>query len=186
MHFVKKITVLILVLHLVLLPFSIVRVLAEPSALSFLFNEGGGASSGQEYNPVEGPSYPLIQNSYFTDDSGNILMIVNVLGEVNRQGQVVVRENADFATILALVGGLKKTANLKKVIVARQEPDKNGAMAYKIDLNQFYGDGDRSAFIALKPNDTIIIPGKKFDLDIISRVAGIAFSGISIYSIINK
>jgi hypothetical protein len=159
---------------------------AEPSALSLLFYEPETATARQDYNPLAGPNYPLIQNSYFTDDSGNILMLINVLGEVNRPGQIVVRENADFAAIFALVGGLKKGANLKKVLVARQEPEKNGIQAYTINLKHFYQEGDRSAFIALKPNDTIIIPEKHFDLDMVSRLAGIAFSGFSIYSIVTK
>jgi hypothetical protein len=163
-----------------------IQAFADSSALSLLFSEPEVTTARQEYNPLVGPNYPLIQNSYFTDDSGNILMLINVLGEVNRPGQIVVRENADFAAIFALVGGLKKTANLKKVLVARQEPDKSGVQAYKIDLKHFYQEGDRSSFIALKPNDTIIIPEKKFDLDTISRIAGIAFSGFSIYSIVNK
>lgn len=186
MRVFKAITVFIILLQLVFIPCMSVSATAEPSALSFLFNEVGASSSDQEYSPVAGPSYPLIQNSYFTDDSGNILMLVNVLGEVNRQGQIVVRENADFAVIFALAGGLKSTANLKNVLVARQYPDKNGDQAYKLNLQQFYKEGDRSSFIALKPNDTIIIPDNKFDLNMISRISGILFSGFSIYSIMSK
>jgi hypothetical protein len=186
MRLFKTVSLLILSWQLMAISCMSVQAFAEPGALSLLFSEPETSMPRQDYNPLAGPNYPLIQNSYFTDDSGNILMLINVLGEVNRPGQIVVRENADFAAIFALVGGLKKTANLKKVIVARQEPDKSGAQAYQIDLKHFYREGDRSSFIALKPNDTIIIPEKKFDLDIISRIAGIAFSGFSIYSIVNK
>lgn len=89
-----------------------------------LFSGEQQQTTRQVYNPLAGPQYPIIQDSYFTDDYGNILMIVNVLGEVNKQGQLVVRENVDFATILALAGGIKQEANLKKVVVARQNPEK--------------------------------------------------------------
>jgi len=138
--------------------------------------------SRQIYNPLAGPDYPLVQDSYFTDDSGNILMIVNVLGEVNKQGQVVVRENVDFATILALSEGLKKDANLRHVLVARREPDRNGVQAYVIDLKKYYKHGDRSSFIALKPNDTVIIPEKSFSIDKLAKVIGVVYPWAYIYS----
>jgi hypothetical protein len=145
-----------------------------------------GSSQQAAYNPLGGPGYPLVQDSYFTDDSGNILMIVNVLGEVNRQGQIVVRENADFSTILALSGGLRQDANLKKVIVARQTSEGNGLQAYTIDIRQFYKRGDRSSFVALKPNDTIIFPEKSFSLSKIARVVSIIYPWVSLYDVIQR
>lgn len=138
------------------------------------------------YNPLAGPSYPIAQDSYFTDDSGNILMFVNILGEVARQGQFIVRENADFATVLALSGGLGKEANLKKVLVIRHEPDENGRQAYVVNLKPFYKNGDRSAFIALKPNDTIIIPEKGISLAKISQYSSIISPFIYWYYIIDS
>lgn len=138
------------------------------------------------YNPLAGPAYPVMQDSYFTDDFGNILMTVNVLGEVNRPGQVIVRESVDFSTILALTGGTRSSANLGRVVVARREPDSNGKQAYLIDLKQYYKHGDRSMFIALKPNDTIIIPEKGMTLEKLSRIAGITLAGFDIYSILHN
>lgn len=139
-----------------------------------------------EYNPLYGPNYPSLQNSYFTDDYGNILMIVNVLGEVNKPGQIVVRESSDFPTVLALAGGLKHDANLTKVLVARQELDKNGMQAYRIDLKKYFKHGDRSTFIALKPNDTIIVPEKGMSLNLLSKVLATALSGFSIFQILEN
>lgn len=138
------------------------------------------------YNPLAGPSYPVAQNSYFTDDSGNILMFVNILGQVARQGQFIVRENADFATILAVSGGLVKDADLKKVLVVRQEPDDNGKQAYLVNLKTFYKKGDRSEFISLKPNDTIIIPEKGLTLAKISQYSSIISPFIYWYYIIEN
>ncbi|ABL66634.1 conserved hypothetical protein [Chlorobium phaeobacteroides DSM 266] len=151
-----------------------------------LFSGEQQQTTRQVYNPLAGPQYPIIQDSYFTDDYGNILMIVNVLGEVNKQGQLVVRENVDFATILALAGGIKQEANLKKVVVARQNPEKNGIQAYTIDIKKYYKHGDRSSFIALKPNDTIIIPEKAISLTKIARVMSIIYPWVSIYNIIQS
>ncbi len=136
------------------------------------------------YNPLNGPNYPMSQDSYFTDDVGNILMIINVVGDVGSPGQIVVRESADFATVLTRVGGPRSTANLKKVVLARNKPDKDGTQTYKINLKPFYEEGDRSAFIALKPNDTIIVPEKKgFNLESITAIAALIISGYTVYRI---
>jgi len=142
--------------------------------------------AGQAYNPLAGPSYPMAPDSYFTDDFGNILMIVNVLGEVAKPGQFIVRENADFATIFALSGGLKPNANLKSVVVARREPDKNGRQAYLLDLKPYFRHGDRSSFIALKPNDTVIVPEKGVTIEKIAHIMGIATPLFYIYDITHR
>lgn len=136
----------------------------------------------QQYNPLSGPDYPIAQDSYFTDDSGNILMYVKVLGEVNRQGPMIVRESADFAEIIANAQGVKQNADLRKVIVARQKPDEKGQQAYLVDIKKFFKQGDRSMFIALKPNDTIIIPEKGISLDKLAKISSIIYPWASIYS----
>jgi hypothetical protein len=146
---------------------------AAPTGGDALFSETGSPS-------------PQFQESYFTDDYGNILMVVNVLGEVNKSGQFVVRENADFATIFALAGGIRPDANLKKVLVARREPDNNGKQAYIVNLKHFYKDGDRSAFIALKPNDTIIIPEKGFNLMKLVQTINVAYPFINTYYLLRN
>ena len=147
-------------------------------------NGTNGTGFNSAYNPLAGPQYPLLQDSYFTDDSGNILMIVNVLGEINRPGQYVVRENADISTVITLAGGLGQEANLKKVLVARREPEEDGRQAYIINLKSYFTEGDRSFFIALKPNDTIIIPEKGMSLTKAARLISIAYPFINLYDII--
>jgi hypothetical protein len=138
------------------------------------------------YKGVEGPSYPVFHETYFTDDYGNILMFVNVLGQINKQGQFVVRENADFSTILAVTGGIRDDVNLRNVLVIRQAPDNNGKQAYVVDLKPFYKKGDRANFITLKPNDTIIFPEKSISLAKISQVLNITYPFISFYMLLNK
>lgn len=174
-------------LQLLALPCTGATALAEAFNTPVILSpDGVQRSVSYEYNPLYGPNYPSLQNSYFTDDYGNILMIVNVLGEVNKPGQIVVRESSDFPTVLALAGGLKHDANLTKVLVARQELDKNGMQAYRIDLKKYFKHGDRSTFIALKPNDTIIVPEKGMSLNLLSKVFATALSGFSIFQILEN
>ena len=63
-----------------------------------------------------------------------------------------------------MVGGPNDGANLKKVKVFRELPDGNDRISYTVDIDQFIKTGDRSNFIKIKPNDTIIIPQKFSDL----------------------
>jgi hypothetical protein len=144
------------------------------------------AYSTPYYNPLTGPPYPIAQESYFTDDAGNILMFVNILGQVARPGQFIVRENADFATILALTGGLRDDANLSKVLVIRHEPDENGKQAYVVNLKSFYKKGDTSSFISLRPNDTIIFPEKAISISKIAQYASIVYPFVYFYDILDR
>ena len=166
MRFLKHLTAIILVLQL-LLPCMNQKVCAESIPQ---------LNSSHSYNPTGGPDYPLDEDSYFTDDSGNILMYINILGEVNKQGPLVVKEKVNFAKILALAGGVNANADLKQVMLIRQEPDKSGKTVYVIDLKKYYKRGDNSEFMALKPNDTIIVPETGISLAQIANVFGFVFS----------
>jgi hypothetical protein len=186
MSLLKKVTVIILLLQSIIMPCA--SVIEAATTYSAMISDSPGMSDQKNgYKPLAGPNYPLGQDSYFTDDMGNILMIINVIGEVNKPGQIVVQEDADFSVIIPLAGGLKESANMKKVLVTRKEPDNDGIQAYKVNLKAYFEKGDRSSFILLKPNDTIIIPTKKgFSLDVITRISGIFFSGFTAYSIIKN
>jgi hypothetical protein len=177
MLFLKKLTVLILSLQILIIP-----CMNGYAAVNDMVN-----TPPSTYKPLAGPNYPVDKGAYFTDDFGNILMVVNVLGQVGKPGQLVVRENVDFAELLSLVGDAKETANLKKVIVARTNPDSKEPQVYKVDLKKFYKEGDTSSFIALKPNDTVIFPAKDgVKIAQIAQVASILFTGVSYYLFIKR
>ena len=169
MHFLKKLTILVLALQILIVPCVNGYAALAPDVAA-------------TYKPLQGPNYPVDEGAYFTDDFGNILMMVNVLGQVNKPGQTVVRENVDFAELLSLVGDVRDNANLKKVIVARQSPGSKEPQVFKVDLKKFYKEGDTSSFIALKPNDTIIFPPKSnVTLLNVAQVTSILFTGVSYY-----
>ena len=104
--------------------------------------------------------YQISSERYLTDDKGNILMYVNVWGHVASTGHHLVYDGIDLATLMSIVGGPNKGANMKKVRVYREVPDADGTLVYHIDLNNFINTGNRSNFIKIKPNDTIIVPQK--------------------------
>jgi len=102
-------------------------------------------------------TYPRSGEKFITDQFGVIRMYVNVWGHVNEPGSHLVYDGIDLASLLSMTGGPKTGANMKKVRLYRAEPDENGQLVYVVDMQKFLKSGDRSDFIQVKPNDTIII-----------------------------
>ena len=87
-------------------------------------------------------------------------MHVNIWGTVKNPGRQLVYEGIDLATLLSIVGGPMQGANMRRVRLYREIPDEDQKLIYIIDLESFINTGDRSEFIKIKPNDTILIPQK--------------------------
>lgn len=126
--------------------------------LNILLLTGIIFGQNEDAKPKTFSDYQISSERYFTDESGNIMMSVNVWGHVGNSGQHIVYEGIDLATLISRVGGPQKGANLKKTKIYREFPDENGKLVYHINLDDFYKTGNRSNFIKIKPNDTIIIP----------------------------
>jgi len=104
--------------------------------------------------------FQISSERYLTDEKGNIMMYVNIWGHVGSPGHHLVYEGIDLATLMSVVGGPKSGANMKKIRVYREIPEEDGTLVYYLDFEKFVSSGDRSEFIRIKPNDTIIIPEK--------------------------
>jgi len=155
--------------------------LVAPAMAADRFSSSFYASPSTRYSNTEQasplPAYGAQIDTYFTDSMGNILMYVNVVGEVYKPGQQIVRQDADLSTLLSLVGGPKDDANLEKVRLLRYKPDENGKQTYEIDLENYFETGDRSQFVELKPSDTLVIPEDKgLDSNLAFRIIGLALS----------
>ena len=126
--------------------------------------------------------FQLSSERFISGKDGNIMMKVNIWGHVGNPGSHIVYDGIDFASLLSLVGGPNDGANLKKVKVFRELPDGNDRISYTVDIDQFIKTGDRSNFIKIKPNDTIIIPQKFSDL-LIRQIGTVntIFSLVTIY-----
>ena len=93
---------------------------------------------------------------YVSGEDG-LRMYVNVWGHVRSPGRILIDDGIDLATLLSLIGGPNKGANLKNIRVYHEYPDKNGNIVNVIDFTEFLKTGDRSNFITIQPNDTFII-----------------------------
>ena len=135
---------------------------------------------------VAGPpvfsDFQISSERYLLGNSGNIMMNVNFWGHVNSPGSHLVYDGIDFASLLSIVGGPIDGANLKNVRIYREVPDEDGSLVYHIDFNEFINTGNRSKFIKIKPNDTIIVP-QKISSYLLKQIGTIntLFSIITIY-----
>ena len=126
--------------------------------------------------------YQISSEKYITDSNGNIKMNVNVWGHVGQPGNHLVFEGIDIVTLLSIVGGPVGGARLDRIKLIREVPEENGKLVFTINFNEFIKSGDRSNFIKIKPNDTVIIP-QKFSSLLMSTASGIntILSLITIY-----
>tara|TARA_B100000530_G_scaffold303261_1_gene225554 strand:+ start:65 stop:565 length:501 start_codon:yes stop_codon:yes gene_type:complete len=130
-----------------------------------LFCISSSLVNGQATDSQKTPftDYQISSERYYTNSDGSVNMFVNVWGNVSSPGRHGVYDGVDFATLLSIVGGPNSTANLKKVMLYREIPD-DGQLRFIIDLEDFVRTGDRSNFIEIKPNDTILVPTKTTSL----------------------
>jgi len=98
---------------------------------------------------------------YTTSIDGDIMININIWGHVTSPGSYTVPDGIDLISLFSTVGGPLDESNLSKIRLYRESPDSNGISLYFLDMNPFIKSGDRSNFLKIKPNDTIIINQKK-------------------------
>jgi len=109
-------------------------------------------------------NHQVSSERYISDSNGKLRINVNIWGHVNAPGNHLVFDGIDIITLFSIVGGPKIGANLSKIKIIREIDDGDGKLVHIIDLNDFMSTGDRSNFIKIKPNDTILIPQKLSDI----------------------
>tara|TARA_Y100001968_G_scaffold329283_1_gene378296 strand:- start:111 stop:602 length:492 start_codon:yes stop_codon:yes gene_type:complete len=99
----------------------------------------------------------VTDEKFYTDIEGNILININVLGHVKDSGSHLVFDGIDLPTLISVIGGPLPGANMRKIKLIRSEKDSKNNLVYTINLESFYKNGDKSNFVQILPNDTIII-----------------------------
>jgi hypothetical protein len=126
---------------------------------------------GQDSNPVSSnfSDFQVSSKKFFTDESGAIRIFVNVWGHVGSPGLHEVYDGIDFATLISVVGGPLPGAELSDIKIYRQTLGDDKKLVHTINLDPFIDNGDRSHFVKILPNDTIIIKQTKLNY-ILSKV----------------
>ena len=123
---------------------------------------------------------PSLKRVYTTDVSGNLFMYINIWGSNSKEmgGRIKVPEGIDMVELLSLIGGPKKGLNYKKIIIIRENPDKNNRRKVIVDMSKFFKNGDRSYMARILPNDTIIM-NQKLANKIVDRLS--FYSSLTFY-----
>ncbi|MDH4222749.1 MAG: SLBB domain-containing protein [candidate division Zixibacteria bacterium] len=106
------------------------------------------------------PIRNMAQDYYLVPGTNNQLLIkVNVWGEVLKPGIVEVPDNTDLLTLISMAGGPTENARLNKVKIVRNFSQNK---TIKINLKDYVQNGKTSELPAVKPGDTVIIPRNSF------------------------
>jgi protein involved in polysaccharide export with SLBB domain len=106
------------------------------------------------------------QEKYLFDDKPLLQMTVYIMGEINRPGEYMVKDQTNVLELIAKAGGGTQYANLKKVKINRftrlageDEPViKNEKKIIELDLADFLKNVNNRDIPVLEPNDVIYIP----------------------------
>lgn len=105
---------------------------------------------------VYSQSNPAYQYYMSPGTDNQLLMKVNIWGEVQKPGILQVPDRTDLLSVLSLAGGPKEGAKLSKVKVIRGF---NGEKkSWEVDLKKVVKNGDLEKVPLLLPGDTVIVP----------------------------
>ncbi len=110
-------------------------------------------------------SYHNLSGYYLSQDvnkslEGQLLMRVNVWGEVTKPGTYEVPDQTDLVSLISTAGGPTESAKLNKVKLVRNHYQKKEI--FKINLKKYMEDGSYNNIPKVFPGDTVVIPKSGF------------------------
>jgi polysaccharide export outer membrane protein len=97
---------------------------------------------------------------YLAPGPDNQLLIkVNVWGEVLKPGLVEVPDNTDLLTLISVAGGPTENAKLSKVKIKRNFSQNK---ILTVNVKDYVQNGKAEEIPMIKPGDTVIVPRKSF------------------------
>lgn len=96
-----------------------------------------------------------VYDQYITGDDGILRMNVNIMGHVKQPGSYLVQDNINLISCLSAAGGYKPGANLKKIVIFRDEK-----IFKKLNFYNYLNENVPDTRIILLPGDTIYIDEK--------------------------
>ena len=94
---------------------------------------------------------------HLNHETGEMEMMIIVLGAVENSGQYSIPVQSDIISLLAVVGGITKEANLESVRIIRRNSE-NTILTVNVENFLEHGDGE---MIRMEPGDIVIVDRKK-------------------------
>ncbi len=111
---------------------------------------------------VEAPG-PRPARYYFSlGTQDELLMKVNVWGQVLSPGQYLVPDNTDIVSIISFAGGPTENARINRIKVVRTTAGKREII--NVNLKDYLESADSESVLLLKPDDTVVISGSIFHM----------------------
>ena len=144
-------------------------VLLFPSVLA---QELSPESLGQSQPLALMQSNPAYQYYLVPGTDNQLLMRINIWGEVQKPGFLEVPDRTDLLSALSLAGGPKDGAKLTKVKVIRGF---NGQQkTWEVNLKEAVNKGEVDKIPLLQPGDTVIVP--KGGCRVFSKILTVAYN----------
>ena len=106
----------------------------------------------------------MSNEDFIAGDDGVIRMYINIIGHVKSPGTHLVHDKIDFMSLISASGGYLPGANLKNILIYKQNGSVQKINLYKILRNENLSFKQ----INLEPHDTIFIEQKKISKFFIS------------------
>ena len=128
-----------------------------------------------------------LNNGYIIGENDEIMIKINVWGEVKRTGMFTVPSDTDLVSMISFVGGPMENANLGSIKIVRTALEQGEEAIIYVNMEDFLQTGNYDLLPDLKPGDTIIVPGNvmSYFSDFINIVAKLALI-VNIYYTISR
>lgn len=126
---------------------------------------------------------------YYAAKPGELTMLVNVWGGVERPGRYEISSSTNLIQLISYAGGPEPRAKLSRVRIIRLMEDENGRFSKQeltVDLEHLEKVGNED--LELFPGDTIVIDNSSWPKirDVISVTVAVATIGASIAVILDR
>jgi polysaccharide biosynthesis/export protein len=143
-------------------------------------------SSGYQEGKILNTNQPRAQavgedGKYYLNEYNELLIRVNIWGQVRSPGQYFVPATTDLITLISIAGGPSNRSRLSDIAVVRQS-DTGESEVIQVNVKKYLRTGDKRLIPDLKPEDTVLIHGSAWQLvaDVVQVVSQLAVVG-SVY-----
>ncbi|PID28621.1 MAG: hypothetical protein CR982_04230 [Candidatus Cloacimonadota bacterium] len=128
-----------------------------------------------------------INSGYIIGENDEIMIKINIWGEVKRTGMFTVPSDTDLVSMISFVGGPMENANLGSIKIVRTVVEEGEEAIIFVNMEDFLQTGNYDLLPDLRPGDTIIVPGNvmSYFSDFINIVAKLALI-VNIYYTVSR